>query len=355
MALAVAVLACGAPRLSNKASSRVHVYTDSRLTVVSPAVRDEVQVKNTRLGAAYAADVVTGASPALVADVVSAASPFTEVRHQLAASGSHAISPETEVSAGYAVSLEPDHSVHGPSVGFTQELVERMVRATARYQLLLESNRRVDQPGFAEWGVGHRVDLGWTQIATPRLVWSALATGTAWRCGETIGCLANPYRSVGVELGDGDRVALPERHPSSRLQIAAALRASWSFHQGAGLHGGYRFSADTWGVTAHTADLSAAFELFDGRLLLRCEARGTAQSAASFYRARYEGGVPAVRTGDAELSRLWNARAQLHLEWAVGPVRVVGSFGRMWNLYPDYPALRTRHAWLVGLGVDLEL
>lgn len=355
----VAVIAAGcAGGVTHTATSRVHVYDDPHLTVVSPAVRDEVEVGDSRVSADYAIDVVSGATWALTVDAVSSATRFSERRHQAGVAAAHALSPETEVSSAYTASVEPDHTVHAPSVGVTRELLDRMVRATARYQLLLESIGRVDADAFSASAQGHRLDLGWTQIATRSVVVTGLATATAYRCSADLGCFASPYRHVSVAGPTGGPVALSERHPDVRFTGAGALRLAWAFTTRSALHAGYRFAHDSWGVAAHTADAAAVAELFASRLLIRAEARGTAQGAAGFYASAYVGddvSAPAYRTADAELSSLWNARLLLHLEWDWGPVRLVGELGRMWNRYPDFPALPARDAWIGALGIDAVL
>ncbi|MCC6999965.1 MAG: DUF3570 domain-containing protein [Deltaproteobacteria bacterium] len=335
----------------------MHLYSDERITVVSPALRDERELRDTTVTAEYGLDVVSGATQALTIDAVSAATRFSERRHQGGLTASKELSPETEVEVGYTVSAEPDHVVHSPSLGVTRELLSRMVRASARYQLLAESIGLTGSHAFSEHALGHRLDLGWTQIFTRSLVVTALATATAYDCSARLGCFANPYRYVGVDLG-GERVALPERAPARRLTGAAALRLSRAFADSSALHAGYRLSGDSWDVQAHTVDLAVVTEQLASRLLVRAEARATLQRGASFYSSHYQSGgdgVPGYRTADAELSQLRNLRLQLHLEWSAGRARFVGELGRMWNSYPDFPTLPTRHAWLGGLGLDLEL
>lgn len=353
--LALATIGTGcATRVSHSVSSRVHVYDDPRITVVSPTVQEQAQIDDTKVTAHYGVDAVSGATQALTVDAVSSATRFSEVRHDAGLRGSHAFSPETELSGGYNLSREPDHLVHAPSLGLTQELFERMVRASVRYQLVAESIGRTGDPFFLEHALGHRVDLEWTQIATRSLVVTALGTGTATECSADLGCFANPYRYVGIARGAA-RIALPERHPDERLTGAGALRLSWAFAGSSALHAGSRFAIDSWSVTAYTADAAVVTGLFGNRLLARAEARTTLQSRASFYSKRYQSSgdvLPAYRTADAELSRLWNLRTQLFLEWAWGPLHVVGEIGRMWSYYPEFPALPTRHAWIAGGGLD---
>jgi hypothetical protein len=354
--MAVAAAGCGGA-VTHKATSRVHFYGDERLSVISPSIRDEVQVHKTRIAADYAVDAVSGATQALTVDAVSSATSFSERRHQVGLSGAQALSPETELAAGYALSAEPDHVVHAPSATYTRGLMGDMARVSARYQLQIESIGRVDDTSFSEHALGHRLDLGWTQIATKSISITGLMTATAYGCDQGLGCFANPYRYIGVAQAGAGSVAVIERHPDSRYTGAAALRAAWAFSDVGALHAGYRFAVDSWEISAHTVDTALATELYH-RLLVRAEARATVQGAASFYSARYSaepGTVPAFRTADAELSELWNFKSQLHLEWAFRRLRLVGEIGRMWNQYPDFPSLTSRHAWIGGIGVDADL
>lgn len=353
LALGAIGTGCGAT-VSHRASARVHVYDDPRITVVSPTVEEQAQIADTKVTAHYGVDAVSGATQALTVDAVSAATRFSEVRQDAGLRGAHAFSPETELSGGYNLSREPDDLVHAPSLRLTQELFERMVRAAVGYQLVVESIGRTGDPLFREHALGHRVDVEWTQIATRSLTLTVLGTGTATECSAGIGCFANPYRYVGIARGAA-RIALPERHPDQRFTGAGALRLSWAFAGSSALQAGSRWAVDSWSVAAYTADAAVVTELFGDRLLARAEARATLQSRASFYDERYQssgGELPAYRTADAELSGLRNARAQLFLDWAWGPVHIVGQVGRMWNYYPGFPALPTRHAWIAGGGLD---
>lgn len=354
--LASAVAGCGGAA-THKASSRVHFYGDEKLSVISPSIRDELQLHKTRIAADYAVDVVSGATQVLTVDAVSSATSFSERRHQVGLSGAQAVSPGTELTAGYALSAEPDHTVHAPSAALTQEIMDQMARLSARYQLQIESISRVDDASFSEHALGHRLDLGWTQIATKSLSVTGLVTATAYGCDQGLGCFANPYRYVGVAQAGAGTIALIERHPDSRYTAAGALRAAWAFSDVGALHAGYRLAMDSWGISAHTVDTALAAELHH-RLLVRAEARTTLQGAASFYRSHYSaepGAVPAFRTADAELSELWNFKSQLHLEWSMRPLRFVGEIGRMWSHYPDFPSMPSRHAWIGGIGIDADL
>lgn len=353
--LSLSAMGCGGVA-SHKASSCVHVYSDERITAISPAVQDEVQIKGDAVTASYGADIVSGATQVLTVDAVSSATRFSDRRHQLGLAARHAFSPERGVSAAYGYSVERDHIVHAPSLGYSQELLDRAVRATIRYGWSFETVGRADDLAYLQRARGQRLDLGWTQILRKDLVLVFLGTGTLATCESYLGCFANPYRYVGVRRGS-DVLALSERHPASRGTLAGALRLSWALGRSEALHFGYRLSGDSWRVVAHTVDAAFVTELLENRLLFRAETRATMQGDASFYAARYESGpgsFPAYRTADAELSTLWNLRILAQMEWRFDPLRLVLQLGRMWNRYPDFPSLPARTAWVGGLGVDWD-
>lgn len=353
-AIAVVSSACARAEVGHTASARLHVYADPRITVVSPTVRDELEHDDWRGSADYAVDVVSGATTTLTADAVSTATTFADRRHQIGVGATRVLGAERELGVAYAASLEPDHAVHAPAISGGAELLDRMARAMLRYQLVAETLGRVDERAYRGEALGHRLDAGWTQILTRTLVLGVQATGTLTSCDRRAGCFVNPYRHVGVMVG-GAPLALAERHPDRRGTGAAALRVSWAARDDWALHLGYRAAADSWAVRAHGGEAAVATERFTGALLLRLDVRGTVQTAAAFYRARYPAEplrAPTHRTADPELGALWNVRVQLHAELELGAVRAIAALGRMWNRHDIAP---DRDAWLLSLGLDAPL
>lgn len=348
------VLGCGG-RAAHSPGARVHVYDDPRLTVVSPAVRHEVEVRGTRASAELAVDLVSGATQALTVDAVSAATRFEEHRRQLAVGIATPLTGRTEARASYGLSLEPDHVAHAPSFGLSRELGDGMAKVGARYQVLVERLGRSDDPGYEAGALGHRVDLSWTAIASRELSGGLLATAAGYACDERPGCFANPYRWVGVYGVEGGILAVPETHPGRRLTAAGALRLAWAPTPTSAIHGGYRLAGDDWGVIAHTADTSVAWQDAALGWLVRAEGRVTIQGAADFQRERYVAtatSLPRFRSADAELARLRTLRLQLHLGWQLGWARPALQLGRMWARYDGFAGLDARDAWLAGAGLD---
>lgn len=347
---------CAAPT-AHRASTRLHVYSDSRITAVSPAVSERATFENGSLAATYSVDAVSGATSTLTVDAVTTATRFSDRRHQLGVVGSRVLGPGTELSAGYGYGVEADHSVHAPSVGAGHDLLGGRARVSLRYGLALETVGRADLTWYRQRSTTHRLDAGVTTILHRHLSLVALGTVTYARCDDLLGCVANPYRYVGVSSG-ADVLAMPERNPAERSTFAAAARLSASLTPTLALHLGYRLGADTFRVVGHTLDAALAQELLDGHLLVRGELRGMVQGPASFYASRYfatTAGAPAYRTADGELSRVVSARLSVHVEGRLGPARWIVMLGRLFAHYPDFHSLPRRDAWIAGAGLDVDL
>ncbi|MCC6213332.1 MAG: DUF3570 domain-containing protein [Polyangiaceae bacterium] len=351
---AALALACGG-QATHSPGARVHVYEDPRLTVVTPSVREEIEVDRSRAFADYAVDLVSGATQALTVDAVSAATRFEEARQQLSVGVAHPLTERTEARATYGVSLEGDHLAQAPSFGLAREVGDGMAKVSGRYQVVVERIGRADDPSYEASALGHRIDLAWSAIATRELTWAALATASGHTCDERPGCFANPYRWVGVHGTPGGILAVPETHPGRRLTLAGALRLAWAPTPTSALGGGYRWAGDDWGLVAHTVDASGALESPGLGWLLRADARATLQGAADFQRERYVAdatSLPRYRTADAELAALWTVRVQVHLGWRLGWARPALQLGRMWSRYDSFAGPAARDAWLAGAGLD---
>lgn len=357
----------GAAAAGSGVAARVDVYADDWITAVSPSSRGVAQAGDAvTVEARYAADVVSGATPVLTADAISSATRFSETRHEV--HGAVTVAPAATWSLGgsYLLSREPDYLTHALGMTAGAELLDRMAQVSVSYHLSLETLGRVTDPAFAERAVGHALDAAWTQVLGRRTTLTLLLTGQLVRCGAGLGCHANPYRFVPVVADGAVLLAVPERHPDLRARGAAALRLAHNVGGGRAVHAGYRFHEDNWSVTGHTADLSLAQSLAGDALIVRLDGRFTRQGAASFHRDTYttDAGAPAVpayRTADPELSRLWDAMVGARLEWSFdgpGPIwrtRLNLRLQRLWYRYLDERERPRRDAWLAGGGISAEL
>lgn len=348
---------------------RTDVYSDPWLTAISPSTRATLRVgEHLEVAVGVQADVISGATQALVTDVVTGATPFEEVRYEAHLGATWRPGEGGDLGVAYLVSLEPDYETHVVSLTGGVELFGRQVRLGLGYGLSLETLGSVHDPTLAAPTVGHSLDVSWAHLLNRGTALTALLTLGYSACDDVRGCQASSYRWVGLAAGGAGRtvLAVRERHPDERLRVAAALRLIQDLGAGVALHAGYRFYADTWGLEGHTADLALARGFWAERLVARLDARFARQSAANFFRSRYDVAaaapmIPAYRTGDRELSGVWSGSLGLSLEWsfgAVGPfgvLRVSAQAARHWYRYPDFPSQEQRDAWTFGGGIDASL
>lgn len=368
-ALALGASLVGQPAVAQdrlEAATRVDVYADEWITVVSPATRVVGRpTESVEVEMRYSADVVSGATHAYTVDAVTSATLFSEERHQVVASGALEVAPTWWLGASYTGSLEPDAVAHVPGLSMSGEVLDRMVRIRGSYRLELADLGLVTDEQFSQRSATHILEAQWTHILDARTVLALLVSGDLAVCDELTGCHSSPYRYVPVVVDGGTpgttQVAVRERHPDARLRGAAAARISHHIGDGWAAHGGYRFYGDSWEVIGHTFDAALAKELLGGDLLLRLDGRVTWHSAAAFFRPTYataatSARIPAYRTGDREMSGLVDGTVGLRAEWALGQLgplsqlRISGRVARLWYRYPRFEALPERNAWLIGGG-----
>jgi hypothetical protein len=123
---------------------------------------------------------------------------------------------------------------------------------------------------------------------------------------------------------------IAERVPDSRRRFT--LTGDWARRTTRStLRVNERLYADSWGLYASTSDVSWLWDL-SSRLTLTPRARFHVQSSVDFWQRAYvaeidagELGVPALRSGDRELSALWTGSLGLASEWRTQP-----GYGRGW-------------------------
>ncbi len=364
---AICVLAVPAVA-QHQASARVDVYDDGWITVVAPSARGKVSAgARADVSATYAVDVISGATPVSSSvDAVSGATRFEEVRHGADIGGGGYLGKSSwRLDGRYGVSVEPDYETHLLGLGASGDLFKRMVTLSVQYTASFERLMSVHDEQLSERTLSNALDVSWAQILGRTTTLTARLRGELRSCSKAYGCEASPYRYVPLSDGVGAIVTVQERHPESRLRGAAALDLSQYLGAGFALHVNYRYYHDSWQIGGHSAATSIAWGGFGERLIIRLGARGSLQSAASFYQARYETGVggpqvPDLRTSDRELSGLRTASASLRARWSmvgVGPFARLGLTARVahtWFDYPDYPALSGLQAWIAGGGVHAE-
>lgn len=354
----------------NQTRTRVDVYADEWITVISPGASGSVAATDqVRVDAGYAVDILSGATHVLTADAVSSATHFDEIRHEAHLATSILVTPRWNVGAGYTMSFEPDYVTHAVTLSTGSEILDRMAQWSVAYSASFETLGQVTDERFSEAGHGHALTLGWTHILGKTTTITGTLSGSLSFCGSLIGCHSNPYRFVPIVTSadplSGIAFTLRERHPDDRFRGAAGVRVAQHLGSGFAISGGYRFYGDSWEVIGHTAETALSFGAWDERLVLRLEGRGSLQGAASFFRDDYRtvqgsGVGPTYRSADRELSELMTGQLGLSVAVhfpAVGPFVRLGVNARIARAayrYEDVSEFPQRHAWIAGGGVDAE-
>jgi len=359
----LSLLLAGVAHGQSDADARVDIYVDGDMTVVAPAASLHLETDApVDVDITWQANVLSGATPLLTADVISSATRVDDVRHAVDLGLSGQPDPLTTMTGNARVSVEKDYAVIAGTFAVQREVAQRMAVLSASYTALFEHAWTSHHDGTKQSAMTHRADVGSSFILSRSTRLAVTVSGLLHACGDVIGCHANPYRYVLV-ISPDDVLAVRELHPDRRARVAAKVKVSQAFGRHVALHAGYRFYADSWAITGHTAELDVGLAGLDERLLLRLGGRMTRQTAASFYEAKYDaepGLVPGLRTGDRELSGLWSWRVGGRVEGAwlgVGPFLRVAMSIRVhhtWYLYPDFPWAPRRNAWVGGFGIDAE-
>jgi hypothetical protein len=297
------------------AELEVSGYADTdHVEVLTPAVTGTLSDARSGVSATggYVVDIVSGAS----VDIVSSASErWVEVRQAADLSVDHK-PDDLGVTVSGGVSREPDylswslgataHDTAGRSGTPYSVYALRLVRHTAQagVELVLDRSSRLVLLGEAAF------ELGRQEKPYRFLPLFDAATAAQIEPGESIDSV-NALRLPG-------RIA--ERVPDSRRRFT--LTGDWA-RRGAHhtLRANERLYADSWGLYASTSDLSWLWDV-SSRLTLGPRARFHVQSSVDFWQRAYvaelgagEVAVPALRSGDRELSALWTGAIGFGSEW----------------------------------------
>ena len=341
------------------------VYSDTdNVLVVSPqvAARRALDDSGGEASARVVVDVISAAS----VDVVSqATNGFTEVRREVDLAASHRIASLLP-GLRYRYSDEPDYRSHGFGGSLARDFADHDTTIALSYDLSLDTVGR-SGTAFSDWSrdlATHSAELSWTQV---------LGARTVGRLAYTLvmqdGYLEKPYRYVplfdpdtlasmaadGMTL-DGDNYAsyrLPERPPEEvpdwRVRHALAVRGV-RFVPGLGaLQGDYRLYVDSWGMQAHTGDVTLRLPV--GRFRIDIEDRVHWQSPVDFWRRAYTvgaaGEVPRWRTVDRDLAGYLQDTLQVRGQLDLASLEVYALAGAMVTRFSDYLFLDWRLA-LIG-------
>jgi hypothetical protein len=306
------------------------------MTVIMPEVSADAQLSSGfAVNAAWAADVVSGASVAIVdapaddVDAISGAS-VRDVRHVLGG-GVRVGDGQSTWSAGYRYGFENDYRSHAFDVGARTELYERNTALEIGYARAFDSV--CDAPDASEpvlklrltssdrcFGHGDEDEIRERDLSvqTFQAAWSQqwtaiFATQLTATAQILDGFQANPYRAVRI-----GRASAQEHHPDERARYAVGFGARvWIDPLSGALQPQLRAYRDTWDIRSFSAELGYEQTIGAG-LRLRGRGRYYVQGGAAFYSDDYVL-APMGRyfTGDRELSPMRSALVGAQVSWAL--------------------------------------
>ena len=295
LALGIAV----APALAgvlpeDRADVMWHVYRGGDITIQGPSVLVRKKVgDNLSLSANYYEDMISSAS----IDVKLSASPYHETRKQesLAADYLHG---KSTYSAGFITSKEPDYKANTEYFAVSQDMFGDLTTLTLGYRRGWDQVYRdikapqgfiENDPTFHERADHRGYSLSLSQILTRNAI-----LGFNYELLTDQGYLANPYRKIRfLSPGQGAGFTLADQvYPNTRTSSSASVQLKYYLPYRAALTGQYRFFHDTWGITAHTAQIDYTHPVRK-HLILDGSFRYYHQGPADFYsdlfpRANYQ-------------------------------------------------------------------
>jgi hypothetical protein len=170
------------------------------------------------------------------------------------------------IGAALALSSEFDYKSYGGNIFFSQKTKDRNGELTAKFQVYLDQVKLVTpvelRPGYngnskgEQYGTSPRNtfagSLSYSQIINQRLQVMFLADVI-----EQHGYLSLPFHRVYFTDGSVHQ----ENMPDNRLKVPLGIRANYFLGDRFIIRAYYRFYTDSWGITAHTADIEVPIKI----------------------------------------------------------------------------------------------
>lgn len=314
--------AAQASNLTVRASTEVGGYVDSHATsVLTPSVGATVEnvAAGWGINGRYLVDIVSAASP----DIVSTASPhWTELRNAGSLGGRYKPG-NTGVSVNAATSYTPDYLALSAGAQLIQDLDDKNLTVIGGYGYGHDTIGRTGTSFsvFSRTLDYHAITLGASRVVNPSLVVGVYGDAVIER-----GDQSKPYRYIPmfsptaaarIERGaSADVVAASrlearplEQLPLSRDRFALTGRLAWR-GEGKTLRFEERLYSDSWGLRASTSDARYFIDVSQ-RITIWPHVRFNIQNSVDFWKRAYSAqgvhDLPALRTGDRELSSLFTA------------------------------------------------
>jgi hypothetical protein len=265
----------------DRADLLYHRYDGGGVTIDGPSVLVRKKfLEKFSVSANYYIDMVSSAS----IDVVTTASPYEEKRNQYSLTFD-TMRGKTNYSLGFSNSDESDYEADTAYFGISHDLFGDLTTVSLGFSRGWDTVQKRDaiaggvDPNFRERTDRRTYSMGVTQVLTRNLI-----VGGEFETITDEGFLNNPYRSVRyVDQTAGAGYSFQsELYPRTRTSNAFSVRGRYFLPYRAATSAEYRFFTDTWGIIAHTAELSYTHPwrekwIFDAKF------RYYTQDAADFY------------------------------------------------------------------------
>lgn len=366
-----------APHASNitaRASAEVGGYVDSTATsVLTPSIAATVENPTSGWGinGRYLVDMVSAASP----DIVSTASPnWREIRHA-GSLGARYKPGNYGVAASGSTSYTPDYLALSAGAQLTQELDEKNLTLVEGYGYGHDTIGRTGTPFsvFSRTLEYHSISLGVSRVVNTGLVIGVFGDAVLER-----GDQSKPYRYVPI-FSPAEAARLPagatatnvanvrlearplEQLPLSRDRFALTGRLAWR-GDSTTLRFEERVYDDSWGLRASTTDARYFIDA-SRRLTIWPHARFHVQNGVDFWKRAYSAtsvhDLPALRTGDRELSPLFTVGAGGGMRIALGGAGSLDDFvwtttlDGFYTSFADAIYVTTRYSALLTTGMEV--
>ncbi len=309
--LPLPLLANAAILPEDRSDALYHSYEGGGLSVTGPSILvRKGDAKRFSVSANYYADSITSAS----IDVVTQGSEYTEARDQYSI-GLDYLNSNTIMSLGYTNSEESDYKSDTYSITMSQTMFGNMTTVTIGYSRGMDDIFRNNDDAFAKTADHQNYHISLTQVLTKDLLLSVNY--------DTItdeGFLNNPYRSFAYEDATNNPGIIfyeLEDYPDTRTSNAISANFLYYLPYRATIKAGYRFYADDWDITAHTASLAYVHPYGD-RWIFETGYRYYTQSAADFYSDLFSGqNTQNFKARDKELSEFYDHSFSLGVTYEI--------------------------------------
>ena len=258
-------------------------YQGGGITVQGPSILVRKNFADTvSVSAGYLVDQVTGAS---IDMIVVHASPLREERKQKSLSVDY-LYGKTTYTAGVQNGVENDYDSSTANVAIKQDMFGDMTSVTLGVSRGWDIVTRIDSathrrdPNFRQ-----RVDRKSWSLSLSQVLSRSLNGGFDYEAITEQGYLQNPYRDYRflVTLNPASYNTTGEIYPGTRTSNAFTGRLKYYLPWHGALTSKYRYFQDTWGIRAHTAEVTYSQALLKETLIGDVNYRAYRQNSASFY------------------------------------------------------------------------